>query len=559
MNFTFFKKASLLALFAGLLVSQVEAKDPKKEYKKFKKEHQSSSSCTCSVRDEVSELHSDVKNCCTKLKEDIAEIFDTLNATSPCSQVQVIDMVPFVITTSGKYCVTKDLVYNGAGAAITVQADDVSINFHNHSLTLTNSAAEGILVQDVREFTLENDMIAGSSIFRTPTSAAIHLQRVTKATLKELYTLNTTKGIFIEDSRAVDVLHAHLEAHESDDTTPPSGPSIAPLTIVNNAVGAGIWIQNSQDVSVQDCHFQSPDLDFSAVRVNVAFHVEGDSENISLLGSTFSEWYSSINVLKVNNLLVDGCDIKAATNSSLHGIQIGDCLEGNSANGIIIQNTNIRKYPTEQINFEGIFLVNGSGCEITNVTVNPASFQYYYSAAPLHVGLFDCGTYSDVVVKNSVFGGINSMVVNLESARNVLIENCKLTGQNFEDPIVNLLDAEGCWIKDCSISDGVVGVYFNNTSGMNSVTGCQIWNQSNCGILVTESEGASPNHISNNSLFNNGTGISIPVGSRTEVFFNTSCNNTLDCQNPNTTFFIAQQPGDSPVAAGFNLCCVLED
>ncbi len=555
MNFSIFAKISLSVVIAGTLVSSLEGVDPKKTYKKYKREHESSSSCTCSVRDEVSEIHSDVKNCCNKLKEDIDDIFAVLDGATVCDSTKVIDMVPTVITASGKYCVTKDLVYNGSAAAITVHADDVSINFHNHSLTLTNSAAEGILVQDVQEFTLENDKVSGSSIFRTPTSCAIHLNGVTKASLKNLYTLNTTKGIFIENSHNVEVLSSHFEAHESLDSSPPAGPTITPMTIVNNALGAGVWIQNSSEVSVDGCHFQSADLEFDFFRVNVAFHVEGDSENIRLTNSSFSEWFSSINALKVNNLLIDGCDIKADTNSSLHGIQIGDCLEENKGNGIIIQNTNIRKYPTEQVNFEGIFLVNGSGCEISNVTCNPSSFQYYYSAAPLHVGLLECATYSDVTVKNSIFSGLNSMIVNLESARNVTIDNCQLTGGGFADPIINLLDADGCWIKDSSISNATTGIHFNNTSGMNAVTGCQIWNNTQYGIVVSEGEGASPNHISNNSVFTNGTGISIPVGSGTEVFFNTSCTNTLDCENPNSTLFIAEQIGDSPVAAGFNICC----
>ncbi len=126
-----------------------------------------------------------------------------------------------------------------------------------------------------------------------------------------LYTLNTTKGIFIEDSEDVEVLNFHVEADESLVGTPPTNNRIAPLTIVNNAVRAGIWIQNSSGVSVDGCHFQSPDLELCE---SVGFHGEGDSENISLTNSTFSKWYSSIiNVLKVNNLLIDGCDIKAAT------------------------------------------------------------------------------------------------------------------------------------------------------------------------------------------------------------------------------------------------------
>lgn len=58
-----------------------------------------------------------------------------------------ISCVPITITESGRYCVTRNLIYEeaGAGAAITIAADDVSIDFNSHSLLLKDGAATGVL------------------------------------------------------------------------------------------------------------------------------------------------------------------------------------------------------------------------------------------------------------------------------------------------------------------------------------------------------------------------------------------------------------------------------
>ncbi len=549
MKISFYKKIALLALLAGVFasVSALPAAQHKKKHAKIKKPHGSSSSSSrsCDICGDVKEIDSDVHHCCNRIKQEINEVIQFVNTSLPCDMTQVIDHVPIVISKSGKYCVIKDLVYNGSDAAITVTADNVSINFHNNSLTLTDSQAQGVLAENVSEFTLENDVIKGASIFKTATSAAIHLAGVKKATLSNLYTLNTTKGIFIEDSSDIKVLNTHLEAHESSDLAPPT----AALVAFNSADGAGIWIQGSIGVTVDGCDFESPVTDYNPNRVNVAFHVEGESENIMLTNCNFSEWFCTVNVLKVDDLLIDHCNMKASIFSSFHAIQLGDCAEGNTANDIIIRNTNIKKYPTEVVNFEGIFLVNGSGCLIENVVCDPASFQYNYTAASLHVGLAECATYSDVQVRDSVFCGFSTDAVNIESGRDVSIENCQLTA--FGNG-VNMSDAEGCLIKNCVINAEDIGVHLN-TSGKNAIIGNQIWGAGRYGILVEDNAG---NHISGNSVYSNDTGISIGSGSITEVYFNTACNNGLDCEN--VPSIQAQPIGMLPVA-GSNICCSINN
>ncbi len=505
----------------------------------------SSSSSSCDACSDLSELASDFEECCEDIKHELTELLEFLQTQFPCEMTKVINTVPVIISESGKYCVTTDLVYNGPNTAILVTADNVTINFHNHSLTLTNNLAQGIVAQDVSEFTLENDIIQGSTIFQTATSAAVHLVRVNKATLKNLYTKNTTRGIFIEDSTDIEVLHSLLEAHESSDLTPPPSTT-ASFLVLGSGNGAGIWIAGSTGVTVDACTFQSATIEnYNPFRTNTAIHVELASENISIFNSSFFDWFCTINVLQVEGLLIDHCVVKANIFSSFHFVQLGDCDETHTANDAIIRNSTFKKYPTEVIDFDGILLANGAGCLIENVVVDSSSFGTEgYSAAALHIGIAECALYSNVLVRQSIIKGFNTNTLYIDAGRNVTVENSQLSSF-FRT--VEMRDAAACVVKDCVISGGEVGVYLN-TTGKNAIMNCQIFNCSTVGINVVDSAG---NHISGNSVYNNSTGISFPSGTPVEAYFNTACNNSTNCINVDS----AQNPGDYPALAGSNICC----
>ena len=104
-----------------------------------------------------------------------------------CKPPKRIKHVPVKIKKSGKYCVDHELHYHGCEAAIEICADNVTINFNNHSLKLKDPAATGILARDVEELTILNDSISHVAPLEAVTGNLIQLEHVNKATFDNLY------------------------------------------------------------------------------------------------------------------------------------------------------------------------------------------------------------------------------------------------------------------------------------------------------------------------------------------------------------------------------------
>ena len=56
------------------------------------------------------------------------------NKAESCEDYYVIDKVPAFIDKPGKWCVKKNLKFTGTGNAITVTANNVTLNFGDHNL-----------------------------------------------------------------------------------------------------------------------------------------------------------------------------------------------------------------------------------------------------------------------------------------------------------------------------------------------------------------------------------------------------------------------------------------
>lgn len=516
--------------------------------------HHVSSSKSCDARKEISEIESEFEECCEDIQRELTEVLQFVNTQLPCDEMLPICSVPVVLSEPGKYCVNCDLVYNGSAAAILVTADNVSINFHNHSLTLTDSNAQGILVKDVNEFTLENDIIQGSSIFKSATSAAVHLENVNKATLKNIYTKNTTKGIAIENSADVRVEYSRVEAHEG--TVQVTFPS--PATLAGTGNGAGIWIDGSHGVAVDSCAFVGADLVFDPARTSFGLHIEGDSKNITLKHSTFTDWLGSIHALNVDGLLVDHCIAIASPVSNLNVVQLGSCSQETKANDVIIRNSNF-VYSGDRPGFDGLFLAGGSGCVLENLVVDTqsdlinANSVVYYPAG-IHVGLQGCDSFENVVARNCIVKGHNYIGVHLENSHKATFEDCQISDAIeynvfMNDPTTN------AHLKDSTVSSGEkYGVYLNTQNGgSNSVENCQIYLNGDYGLTDSVTP-VTENLFLHNNVYANGSGIYVDSSGMTMTFFNTSCNNTSD--NCFSTYVSPSQlPGDTPAVSGTNVCC----
>lgn len=507
-----------------------------------------SSGTDCNARDEISDLDSQFKHCCQDIKRLLTEVISSINKEFPCDMVMPIDEVPIVISQSGKYCVTTDLTYTGPGAAIQVSASNVTINFHEHDLILTDPNAIGILVESANEFVLENDAIYGTSIFKTQTSAAVALFGVNKATLRNIFTMNTTKGIYIQDSTDIRVEFCHLEAHEG--SIAPTFPS--PYTLAGTGNGAGIWIGGSDGVYVDSCTFIGADLGFDPARTSFGIHIEEFSKNIELTNSTFNNELGSIHAIDVIGMLVDNCVATASTVSNFNIAQFGSCTSGEVASDLIIRNSTFTQSQSNH-GFDGLLFLSGTDCLLENVIVDSSSQDLNnYLPAAIHIGNQNCSTYSNLVARNCVVQGVNGRTLYLDNASKIVFEGSQITGASVSANVY-LNAADSSTIRNCQIFNGNSGVILANPTGSgvpgNSIENCLIYDNTNFGIQGTDQ---NKNHISGNHVWGNSTGIFLTFPGVSETYYNTSCNNTTNsCHNVTPS----QLPGASPIVAGSNVCC----
>jgi parallel beta-helix repeat protein len=407
------------------------------------------------------------EDCCNDILQALSQVQGFIERKFPCSPSQVIDHVPFTITEPGKYCVKSDLVYNGSGAAITVSADNVAINFFNHSLTLTNSAAQGILVLNVSEFSLEDDIIQGASPFNAPTSAAVVLQKVQKASLNNVYTKNTSVGVDLELSQDVQITYSQFEAHEA------------------TTKGAGVWINGSSDIHMDFCTFNGQ----STPLTSYGIHMEGDTNNVYVDNALFINWQDSINVTSVTDLIVD--------HTLAMDLQLGN------ANQPIIRNSS----------FNAILATGGSDGILENCIVEGG----------LHVN-----GYSSLMATNCLFTGANSENVYVENGDAIVIDGCQISGATSQN--VFLVNATSCVVKNSQVFNGKNGIVIQNASpyGKNVIEHNLVYNNAQTGILVTDMQN---NQIIGNTLWGNTTGLEIAFSMFTGAFDNFSCNNSVNCSN----------------------------
>lgn len=445
------------------------------------------------------------------------EVDGLLKASLPIDPLFVVSQLPFTISQPGKYSVTRDLVYNASGPAITVAADNVSINFHNHTLTLNDENSVGILAQNVHEFTLENEVIQSSS------STSLHLLNVNKATVNNVYTKSSINGVTVENCQDIQLVSSQF------------------------ALGGGVVIKGSSHVAIDSCTF-------NGINSAYGFHVEGESEEIIITNSTFNDCLSSIHAVNVNGMLIDNCHLTASPTSNLNLIQLGSSDAGCLANNVIIRNSTLTQNQAVA-GFNGILALAGSGCLLENLVISSTSSDLLsgYASAAIHIGYQDHVPYQNLLAKSCIITGANPRALLIEYGEKIILDECQVSGASIYN--LELLNATSCTVKNCMIFDGDTGIYMDSSAagGNNSIRDSFVYNNKTAGIVVAD---MAKNNVSGNHVWGSQTGIQIAYSDYTEAFFNTSCNNSVqNCSN----VYPSQAPGGSDdktsAVAGTNLCC----
>ena len=420
--------------------------------------------------------------------------------------------VPYKIEKSGKYCVNKDLVYTGHGRAIEVNADNVTIHFNNHNLTLTQPDATGIFAVGVSELLVDNDKIAFTAPLANVTGSLIHLEEVNKATFDNLFLENAARAIFADRCSDIHLINSQ----------------------VRECTAANIDVEATSGFVVDNCNFYNTalsELDLAGLYFNA------DSENCRI---TNSQMYNSdIFGRQVKNFLVDNVSSVLDDPAYIFSLcQVGSATADLSTNAIV-RNSLFTNDSAEDAFCLDIVHVDGMLVENTTAANTLGFWPALYIEAD----------EDDVI-------------------RNVKIDNCLLTGASrFNVGIINR-DGEVVGIEICnSVLQGayeadlhfypgntIAGVVVRNNTLQNglgdgilasdgSLSGSSFLQNviaNNCGRAMFIAENCTNNLVADNKVFNNGDEIKND-GSNNLLDDNTEFNNNLSCDFPDG-FSARQQP-----------------
>jgi hypothetical protein len=521
--------------------------------------------CCKELKKLLCQIRGIIEKCCKHLTKEIKEIKKLIHRKFPCAHSIKIDHVPYVITEPGKYCVTKDLVFDGTGAAITVAVSNVTLNFANHSLTLTDPGAIGILASGISEFVLQNDVIQTPVESNVATSVAIRLIDCKKVTIDGVFTLNTYFGIRATTSDDIRVVNSHFEHHRGIQEAPlVSNAAISSEACTNVVIedcvftdndslsdggfnSQGIVFRNvpSTNTVCRNCRVSNCELFNTALILN---NVEGVIIETSSIQS--NETTINTNLVTIGSGIVDGVDFHA--NDVIFRDVTFTCLTGLPG-------------------FDGILVGRGNGITFENVIIDvnsPDLPELPYHPAALHIGIAlqaedPTSVVSNFVIRNSIIHNTPFRSIYSEPGNSgIVVDNCLIT--RGIDANIYFDDTEGSTVKNSEINQsqgfGIRLHTISTGSNNNAILSNVVSDNGNDGISVDTDSLA--NLVKNNDFFvNAGIGIhNVDVTDFTNsYYFNDACNNLGgDCLGINPASLVAPA-GFIPVSNGMNICCNATD
>ena len=549
-------------------------------------------------------------SCCEKLRHELCKL-------KPCGDQHVIDKVPAVVDKPGKWCVKNDLEFTGAGNAITVTANNVTLNFGDHNLLIPSEGAVGIFANGVSELVILNYKISCSTVSTDPTVIAIHLLNCDKIIVDNVFTQNAFQGIFAENSTDVFIIHSRFKDHVGGlgtrDTTSngvkASGSTavvIEESTFTGGGANPGLTNRTSgiqfnngcTNCRVSNCQFAPVDVGIFAQQIdgliieNSTFvctlqtefgHVQTGSVGLNISNDVIirncifncneSSGCGGIILANGANNLIEDVTINSNGNlgySLLLGTTPTEGFSSTGVNGVIIKNTlisNIDAVP----GYDGIVLARADGVLIDNVIIDTnTAFAPGYHPAAIHIGAADTvGDPSLVVtgltIRDSVIMNTPDIGIRSESGnKNIVVDNCSIAGGVtanifFDDTSNSIIKNNEITASSGDITTGDGNGLVLNTiasgSNNNSVIDNTITNNAGTGLLIAS--GSKFNIIQNNLVSNNGNyGIDNEEATNTQIYFNTACNNGAgDCVGIPPA--LVTTPGSATSNAGTNICCAV--
>ena len=510
--------------------------------------------CMCKIQ----KIDKQLSCCCKTINDKLDVIIDDLN--QECSSF-VIDSVPVILSTPGNYRIKNDLVYAGTQTAISVEADNVCIEFCCGGSLTVNQAATAILVTGVSDFSVSNGIIQSDVPSTDSNSVGIRVLSSERVRIDNVRFKNTRRGVYLGSTdfseRAVDVAITNCSfTHPSE-----NGRAIQTLSIrqfavencmftdigfdalllqaddrdirVNNCIFKndpeampfcwGLTWQNSPDFPGEPRNLQITNCSFEGYERSVTPYsfVDGlPNTNFLMQNCLISNGLSmGLNIRGVSNALVENCSINSNPVNVEANLVIGNFTGQTFNSNVMVKNCMfINRHA--QPGFDNVLVGGPAGntgvtFESCTFDANVSAFENLYTPANLHIGagvtLSDIqDKVSDVQVLNCMF--TNNSVVHLmveAQTNNAIVENCLFDGATAAN--ILLVGSSKNVIKNCSVTgsldagikmmDGSIGQtqFF---SQYNVIEDSSI--QGNAGVGIVAANQSSRNTIKNNIISNNG-------------------------------------------------------
>jgi len=502
-----------------------------------------------------------------------------------------IKKLPVTIRKSGHYCLARDFDLTDpryTGAAITVTADNVDINFKNHTLTL-NSALTGVAATGVSNLAVHNGTITTPTPSTVATSNAFNYISVTDASFKEMVCLNTRNGTQL--AACVDQLFVNCTFDGHNFGIFVSSNGLETITVENCEFGSLIVSGGIADFTggegfvIHNCRFFAPifacflgpkDINLSNIEVsdceftNSSFCLTlGNNtgsfstacQNAEIRNCRFANMPAiGINFQNCVGALVENCLLEATSSNFANLIQLDTFSPTLVVNDIIIRNCTLSNLQSAA-GFDNLIMAGAQGVLVEGCIfdTNTSETGGYFPANVHIVGDFNgdsLQTSSDIKLVNCIMRNQACFGIYCDgSAFNsggiapigVEIDNCLVDGA-LNGGIV-LDNAEAVTIKDCEVTNTISGpgIFVTDGAQFNTIWNNTVVNNVNQGILIdatsshnsivdnivsdNELDGlsiaSSPNTAQGNILSRNGGfGINNTGGASNGFYNNSADNNT---------------------------------
>jgi Right handed beta helix region len=417
-----------------------------------------------------------------------------------CSKFKFIETVPYIINESGKYCLTRNLTFDGTDPAITINANNVILNFNNFVLTLTQGNAIGVLVSNVSDVEIFDGEIFQTVLPTALGNAAILLRTVTDVNIFNM--LFEGMAIGIENNDTAQAFSEYITVDNClflnrNGTALPTDNSVGMLFNTANS----LYVTNSTFTGSSG----------NQTEFVIGIQLGNGTSNAHIINNDFINMDQGIQVFSGDNVIIDKCNFSLSPTSLNFFSMIQFGRPGNT-NVIVRNSTLYAKNNTQQI--DGIFLAAGTNALIENVIINSDAFQM----AAIHIGFAPSGlSFNNVVLKNVLISGANTNGILVDFGKDITIDSVVIIGAttngiNVALPPAALSPATNVTVKNSDIKDGA-GNGIQISSNNNVISNNIVNSNAGIGINVT----GINNVIEANKVSNNpGGGIIAVVGNDVE-------------------------------------------